>query len=74
MLILAILCLIALIAYTIRDGMKELKEIEESKRHVAHIKAVFIHERERMKELRRSRICHWSVGRDELRLATMLEE
>jgi len=74
MFILIILVLIAMIALIRRDGMKEVQEREEFRRHLDHIRAIFIHERERVQELRRSKLRHWSVGCDELRQSTMLEE
>ena len=74
MLILTILALIVMIALIRRDGMKEVQERQEFRKHLNHIRAIFIHERERVQELRRSKLRHWSIGCDELRLSTMLEE
>lgn len=74
MLILTILALVVMIAIIRRDGMKEVQERQEFKRHLDHIRAISIHERERVQELRRSKLRHWSIGCDELRQTTMLEE
>lgn len=70
----SILALIAMIALIRRDGMKEVRERQEFKKHLDHIRAIFIHERERVQELRKSKLRHWSVGCEELRQSTMLEE
>lgn len=70
----ALLAVIAYIAYTIRDGRKTLSQQYEYRKHVEHIKAIFVHERNRAIEFKRSKIKHWSIGCDELRQSTMLEE
>lgn len=74
MLILTILALIVMIALIRRDGMKEVQERQEFRKHINHIRAIFIHERERVQELRKSKLKHWSIGCEELRQSTMLEE
>lgn len=70
----ALFGLVVMIAIIRRDGMKDVQERQEFKKHLDHIRAIFIHERERVQELRRSKLKHWSVGCDELRQSTMLEE
>lgn len=70
----ALFALIAMIALIRRDGMKEAQERQEFRKHINHIRAIFIHERDRVQELRKSKLRHWSIGCDELRLSTMLEE
>lgn len=70
----ALFGLVVMIALIRRDGMKEVQERQEFKRHLDHIRAIFIHERERVQELRRSKLRHWSIGCEELRQTTMLEE
>lgn len=70
----ALFFLIVMIALIRRDGIKEAQDRQEFKRHVDHIRAIFIHERERVQELRKSKLRHWSIGCEELRQSTMLEE
>ena len=74
MFILTILALIVMIAIIRRDGMKEVQDRQEFRKHVDHIRAIFIHERDRVQELRKSKLKHWSIGCEELRQTTMLEE
>lgn len=70
----ALLAVIALIAYTIRDGMKELDQQHEYKKHLDHIRIMFQHDRFKAGWHMLCGVKHWSIGCDELRQSTMLEE
>lgn len=70
----ALFGLVVMIALIRRDGMKEVQERQEFRKHLNHIRAIFIHNHQRVQELRKSKLSHWSIGCEELRQTTMLEE
>lgn len=77
MLVLIIFWSVLLIGYAvlgITHALKDVKSRELFAQHMLHISAVFHHERGVAEMYRRSKIKHWSVGCEELRQSTMLEE
>jgi len=66
--------LIVMIALIRRDGMKEVQEREEFRKHLNHIRIMFQHERFKSGWHILCGVRHWSIGCDELRRSTMLEE
>lgn len=74
MLILNILALIAMIALIRRDGMKEAQERQDFRKHLDHIRIMFQHDRFKAGWHMLCGVKHWSIGCEELRQTTMLEE